>query len=281
MPELRQAVDQRSQSTKELLVKFVELAERGVRASQDELRERSGAESKKSATLASSLHVLQAQLASAKADQDRTYADLLKAEKQLDRLRCQSIVGRPGGIDGQSTPAAGPSSGSAAPTPAPAGSDVEMKGPGSGVPSPAPPKGTLANGSAALDPNAPQPSLASLVEATLPDPADRALADSRLEEIERLRAERVRLEQTVDRLRLEVDHPPEHVVSGTALFKALLAQLDHYQTQIKQAREEYDKLVLEADGLRDDRRAFEAQAAVSRRLPPALPASPARVEAGS
>ena len=46
LPELSSAINRRSQSTKQLLVKFVELAEKGARASGDELRERFGAEHK-------------------------------------------------------------------------------------------------------------------------------------------------------------------------------------------------------------------------------------------
>jgi hypothetical protein len=265
VPELHKAVDQRSQSTKALLVKFVELAGQGVRASADELRERCGVEGRKSATAEASVRLLAGQLAAARAEQDRTAADLLRAEKQLDRLRCQSIVG-------QLPAEARPGAASITPAPGPSHADGGDRKPSiSGATSPGLVNGAATNGAgtagsgagSTLDPNAPQPSLASLVEATLPDPADRALAESRLAEISTLRAERVRLEQSVDRLRLEVDHPPEAVVTGSALFKCLLAQLDHFQRQAKQAREEYDTLVIEADSLRDGRRAFETLAAVS------------------
>lgn len=264
MPELQKAVDQRSQSTKALLVKFVELAGQGVRASADELRERCGVEGRKSATAEASVRLLAGQLAAARAEQARTAADLQRAEKQLDRLRCQSIIG-------QLPPEERPGSSSADPTSGPSHADgIDRKPSISGVTSPGLVNGTPSNGSGMatgaggkLDPNAPQPSLAELVEATLPDTADRALAESRLVEIDTLRAERVQLEQSVDRLRLEVDHPPEAVVTGSALFKCLLAQLDHFQRQAKQVREEYDALVLEADSLRDGRRAFELSAAVS------------------
>lgn len=269
VPELTKAVDQRSQSTKELLLKFVELSERGVRASQDELRERCGSETKRNASLQSSLHILQSQLAAAKEDQERTYGELVRAEKKLDRLRSQSITGQ---AQPQPPPPAGPtgSAPSGAPTPtASAAGDVEMKDASSAVASPSATVGL--NGSSkptpAVDPSLLsenlQPSLASLVEATLPDPEDRALADSRLLALEELREEKLKLELELDRLRLEVDHPPESTVTGTAVFQVLLGQLEHYRTQASRIKGELERVVEEADGLRDGRKVFETSAVVS------------------
>lgn len=262
-------MDQRSQSTKELLLKFVELSERGVRASQDELRERCGSETKRNSSLQSSLHILQSQLAAAKEDQERTYGELVRAEKKLDRLRSQSITGQ---AQAQPPPPAGPtgSAPSGAPTPtASAGGDVEMKDASSAVASPSATAGL--NGSSqptpAVDPSSSsenlQPSLASLVEATLPDPEDRALADSRLLALEKMREEKFKLELELDRLRLEVDHPPEATVTGTAVFQVLLGQLEHYRTQASRTKDELERVVEEADGLRDGRKVFETSAVVS------------------
>jgi hypothetical protein len=47
VPDLTNAINRRSQSTQQLLIKFLELSEKGARASSDELRERSAAEHKK------------------------------------------------------------------------------------------------------------------------------------------------------------------------------------------------------------------------------------------
>lgn len=210
LPELTAAIDKRSQSTKELLIKFVQLAERGARATTDELRLRAKVDEKnvrpffsfsllffllpllisstkqikKNATLRSSIKLLQTQLAQAQAQHDQAYADLLKAEKKYDRLRCQSVSGPPGIPPQESTETDGQAP--SAPSSLNGGTngvEVKMK--------------ERARAPEKIDPVVVNQSTESAEE-------DRALAESRLRELGRLREDRMRLEGLVDSLRSEV-----------------------------------------------------------------------------
>ncbi|CDZ98285.1 E3 ubiquitin ligase involved in syntaxin degradation [Phaffia rhodozyma] len=249
LPELSAAVDKRSQSTKDLLIKFVELAERGARASSDEIRQRSKADEKNSATLRSSIKLLQSQLDLAKEYQEKTLADLLKAEKKYDRLRCQSVNGQQPPQPEVNTTAVVPS------TQSESNSDVHMND-SAAVASPG-----IVNGSDGKMEGTPVGSTAS----TPAHPAlgggseaeDRFLAESRLKEVNRLRDDRRRLEIQVDILRSEAEHPSESVIAGSGLFKQLLVQVATFKTEAAEAKNLFEKLTTEADALRDNRKTFE------------------------
>ncbi|KAL7409085.1 BRE1 E3 ubiquitin ligase-domain-containing protein [Mrakia frigida] len=248
LPELSSAINRRSQSTKQLLVKFVELAEKGARASSDELRERFGAEHKQSATLRSSVKLLQSQLDLAKQEQEKTYAELVRAEKKLDRIRCESVQGVEQG--GRPSPSAGPG-----PSNGSIDADSKSNSREASVVEQPPPQ-VNGNGSHLPSPQTPGPSY---------DPEDRALAASRLEEINRMREDRVRLETTADHLRFQAEHPAEAVVAQHVLFKSLMVQLSYFQAEAKEAKSHFDKLASEADILRDGRQEFEESAVMEAR----------------
>lgn len=96
----------------------------------------------------------------------------------------------------------------------------------------------------------------------VPDPETALLASSRLDEINKLREDRVRLETTLDALRTQVEHPSESVIAQSELFKQLLAQVSFFKAEASQAKAHFEKLAAEVDSLRDGRQDFEDSAIV-------------------
>ncbi|GAV03924.1 hypothetical protein RvY_14288 [Ramazzottius varieornatus] len=88
------------------------------------------------------------------------------------------------------------------------------------------------NGSAVVVPVVPQANVTEM-ESELED--QKALAASRLQEIEKLRAEKVDLAVKVDELKIQVQSPPDELITGSAKYKSL-------QTYLTVLDMEYKKL---------------------------------------
>ncbi|WVF72955.1 E3 ubiquitin-protein ligase BRE1 [Kwoniella sp. CBS 6097] len=217
-PELEKALQSRLPSTKQLVSRFVGLtAKNGQRpTSSEDLQKRCLKLEAEASSLRSNSKLLQSQLSNLTESRDTLQRDLTKAEKAMDRQRMEHdkaaqewkedtartrSVGTPGAGAGPSRPNG---SGHATPN-GKVEEDVKPFGNGSG------------------------PSAAGVLQDTS---ELEHLAESRLKQVQSLRADQAHLQQEVDRLKLLANHPSEVALRDSPFFQVYLNQLS---TQINRA----------------------------------------------
>jgi len=84
----------------------------------------------------------------------------------------------------------------------------------------------------------------------------RELAVTRLSELEQLKSERTQQRNTLDQLRLQVNHVPDNMVQDSHIVKSLLSRMQYTQNESEYYRNEATKLRTDLDELHLTRREF-------------------------
>ncbi|WWC72057.1 uncharacterized protein I206_106017 [Kwoniella pini CBS 10737] len=245
-PELENAIKTRLPSTKQLVGRFFEIANKGSHrsSSTEELQKRCLQLEAESSTLKANSKLLQTQISGLSESKDVLQRDLIKVQKSLDRQQMEhdkAINEWKEESSGQrtSTPgAAGPSktnggSGHATPN----GKMEEDVKPLNGAASIAP-AGTTASGA-------------------LQDTAElEQLAESRLQQLQNLRTEQAVLQQEVDRLRVLAHNPSETVLRESPFFQVYLNQLSNHINRANTFQGRFESSEKKLDNLRDSNQEF-------------------------
>ncbi|RSH91929.1 hypothetical protein EHS25_009299 [Saitozyma podzolica] len=236
-PALGEALAKRLPQTKQLIHRFVDLASRNSiqPTGNEELQRRCQTLQAEASSLRSNSALLQSQISTLTESRDTYHRDLQKAQKALDRQRMEHDKAEVEWSQARDR-------------------DNEAGTPGPGRP----------NGSGHATPNGKveedvKPLGNGAAPALLPDTTElEQLAQSRLQQLETLRADHVALQQEHDRLKQLAHHPSEAALRESPFFQIYLHQLsthtdraNYFQTSFQAAEANLDKLRTSNQDFRD------------------------------
>ncbi|TIB77546.1 hypothetical protein E3Q23_01315 [Wallemia mellicola] len=231
---LNSALSVRSGATKELIGSVLTTATRNQSPDAVHLQKQAHMYQQQSNSYKQELRLTRLQLDDCKSQWESTRDKLLNAEKQVDRVK-SSLISK---IHQETKPISSDS-----PIPQPKTDSVDqIKSEPSQAPSPV--------RETPQPPPPPGPTKEELEDA-------RKLAMQRMTESVELRAEKIKLSQEVDSLRVTLRRPNDEAILESGLYRDLQQQIGHFQSDADTAKIKYNKLQKEFEGIFTSRREFE------------------------
>ncbi|ODN99047.1 E3 ubiquitin-protein ligase BRE1 [Cryptococcus amylolentus CBS 6273] len=229
-PELEKALQSRLPTTRQLIARFIDLVARNATrpASEADLQARCLKLEAEASTLRGNSTLLHSQISNLTESRDGVQKDLARTRKALDRERMEHEKAHEEWKEersqvGRNTPG------------------LRTNGSGHATP----------NGHIDMDEkvlNGAGPSASGALQDTS---ELEHLADSRLKQLDQLRAEQAALQQEVDRLKILATHPSESAVRESPFFQVYLNQLSTQLSRANALQERFSATEAKLDQLRD------------------------------
>ncbi|TIB14200.1 hypothetical protein E3P92_02077 [Wallemia ichthyophaga] len=231
---LNSALSVRSGATKELIGSVLTTATRSLSPDAVQLQKQAHMYQQQSNSYKQELRLTRLQLEECQSQWETTKDRLLNAEKQVDRVK-SSLIPK---VHQEAAPAKADS-----PIHIQKADSVDhVKSEPSQAPSPAPKEPS--------QPPPPGPTKEELEDA-------RKLAMQRMTESVELRADRVKLCQEIDSLRVTLKRPNDEAIIESGLYKDLQHQIDHFQTDADTAKAQYNQLQKQVESILTSRGEYE------------------------
>ncbi|WVR07641.1 hypothetical protein IAU60_004683 [Kwoniella sp. DSM 27419] len=239
-PELEKALQARLPTTRQLISRFVDLANKNGHkpTAAEDLRSRCQQLEVEAGSLRSNSKLLQTHISSLSKSKDDVQKELERAQKSLDRQRMehdkalQEWKDESARARSTGTPGAGPSRANGSGHATPNGKAEEDVKP-------------LNNGAG--------PSAAGVLQDTS---ELEQLAESRLKQLQSLRSEQAQLQQEIDRLKILAHHPTEAVLRSSPFFQVYLHQLSNHINRGNALQTRFESTEKTLDSLRDSNLEF-------------------------
>ncbi|WWC64537.1 uncharacterized protein I303_107147 [Kwoniella dejecticola CBS 10117] len=245
-PELENAINTRLPSTKQLVGRFFDMANKGAHrsSSTEELQKRCLQLEAESSGLKANAKLLQSQISGLSESKDVVQRDLIKAQKSLDRQQMEH--------DKAINEWKEESSRHRTATPGIAGPSKTNGGSGHATPN-----GKMEDEVKPLNGAASIAAAGTSASGALQDTAElEQLAESRLQQLQSLRSEQAILQQEVDRLRILADHPSETALRESPFFQVYLNQLSTQLNRANTFQGRFESSEKKLDNLRDSNQEF-------------------------